>query len=277
MRALILVAAFLWSLSGESYAGETVAFSEMTDPVRSLADATRYEWLSVNTAHCRIYFEKDTFAAKLIREIEAECEKGINRSLEFLGEQSYSVGLRVFVVATRDELIPVAGARYKAFALMGQDAVVMAHNPDVRMYAVHEIFHIVSGRTWGDPVPWLREGAAVYVDGECLEYEQPFHSAAAYLKDRDNLFEMQALTTDFYAAMAESDLRAYLQAGSFVQYLYENYGRDAVKRYWRSQAVETTEAFGKSLEELEEEWLQFLGGVDFSTIDWDELEERGCG
>ena len=274
---LILIAAAALTLATYAHAGQTVTFTEMTPPVRSLADAEGYEWTSVNTTHCRIYFQQDTYAAQHLESVKAECELGITKSLKFLGEDAYTRGVRVFVVETRDELVPFIGARYKAYALMGDDAIVMAHNAGVRMYAVHEIFHVVSEQVWGEPVPWLREGAAVYADGVCLDLEQPFHAVAAYLKANDMLFTMRSLATDFNAAFAESDLRAYLQSASFVQYLYENYGRDAVEKHWRSRAVDTTDAFGKNLEALEGEWLEFLDGVDHSHIDWDRLDELGCG
>lgn len=275
--AALVIAVIACSLpqTGHSHGG--VTFSEMSNRVRLIADHVDYEWLSVNTPHCRIYYQEDTYAAENLDDVKAECEKAITRSLAFLGEGSYSTGVRVFVVESRDELVPMVGGRYKGFALMGHDTVVAAYNPDVRLYAVHEIFHIISGRTWGDPIPWLREGSAVYVDGTCLDYEKPFHAAAAYLKSQSELFPARSLVTNFNAAAAQSDLRAYLQAGSLIQYLYETYGREAVARYWRSGAFETTDAFGKNVEALETEWLDYLDDVDSDTIDWSDFEARGCG
>jgi len=69
----------------------------------------------------------------------------------------------------------------KGFAPIGHDTVLLVVNEETRPYLRHEVFHVVSINLWGIPRTWLREGSAMYADGECLGYDQAVTTLAAYL------------------------------------------------------------------------------------------------
>jgi len=69
-----------------------------------------------------------------------------------------------------------------------------------------------------------------------------------------------------------------MQSGSFVQFLYENYGREKFRRLWEHGVTHLPEITGKCYQEIETEWRAFLQSVKptRSEVDWEALIENGC-
>lgn len=108
----------------------------------------------------------------------------------------------------------------------------------------------------------------------CAGYR--LHEIAAHLQRENKLVSLHSLVFRFHK---QSDLRAYMQSGSFVQFLYENYGCEKFRGLWRHGVTHLPEITGKSYREIENEWRAFLHGFvpAHSDIDWDMLIEEGCG
>lgn len=57
----------------------------------------------------------------------------------------------------------------------------------------------------------------------------------------------------------------YPEAGSFMKFLYERYGRDAVKALWTQGAESIPKVFGESLTQLESEWFAVINSTSGAT------------
>jgi len=93
------------------------------------------------------------------------------------------------------------------------------------------------------------------------------------------LYPVSELLSDFDELTRKNDLITYLQSGSFFQFLFENYSWCQIKELWQHGSAGITGIFGKTVEELEAQWLENLESVDISEtgVDWEELLEKGCG
>lgn len=69
-----------------------------------------------------------------------------------------------------------------------------------------------------------------------------------------------------------------MQSGSFVQFLYETYGREKFRRLWEHGVTHLPEITGKSYRESESEWRAFLKRVEPASaeIDLEALIAEGC-
>ena len=84
---------------------------------------------------------------------------------------------------------------------------------------------------------------------------------------------MGALIDDFYS---QNDLIAYIQAGSFIGWLLEAHGRDALQRAWVG-GVDALRPIDYDVARLERDWLRFLDERDApGAIDWESIRRRGC-
>jgi hypothetical protein len=67
----------------------------------------------------------------------------------------------------------------------------------------------------------------------------------------------------------KSDLVTYPESGSFVKFLYEKYGVDAVRQLWQRGDGQIARIFGKSIDDLEREWRATIATADATGIKYD--------
>jgi hypothetical protein len=108
-------------------------------------------------------------------------------------------------------------------------------------------------------------------------YEDPFRTIAAYLLHEDMHLSLADLTGNFISAARQNDMLAYMEAGAFVQYLFETFDAAKIKQLWQADPGNIEDIFGKTIEALEADWFKTLEDVDSRIVDWDMLMDKGCG
>jgi hypothetical protein len=280
LPAMVWVAGVLCS-STPAPQGAAPAAVEIFEPpdsvVQAVLDNDRYEWSVERTTHFEIYYEEGTYPAHHLQYLKDAAEESRARALDILGENEFPRGIRLFMLDERDKMTPLMGSRPKGYTLVGSDAVLLVYNENIRPYMRHEVFHAVSIGLWGWPDDaWLREGSAVYADGMCF-YEDPFRTIAAYLLREDMHLSLADLTGNFISTARQNDMLAYMEAGAFVQYLFETFDAAKIKQLWQADPGNIEDIFGKTIEALEADWFKTLEDVDSRIVDWDMLMDKGCG
>jgi hypothetical protein len=130
--------------------------------------------------------------------------------------------------------------------------------------AVHENTHSLLGQNWGGTSSFMTEGMGKYSEAMASDKDKNHREIIDFLK-ASKLVPLSKLVTLNIGSAAETPI-AYPAAGSFVQYLRDTYSLGEVKAAYQLEGREKNEAgsdtwqtvFGKSLRELEKEWLLSL-------------------
>lgn len=138
----------------------------------------------------------------------------------------------------------------------------MPPETDNEAIAIYELTHIIIDRaTKGNPIPrWLNEGFAVYYSGEKGYASSTLISKALVTNSIIPLSDIDEVL-QFHKDKAQL---AYQQSYLAVNYLFQNYGSDAVKQiiqkvgegYNLNQAL--IEVIDLDLWEFEEQWCQHI-------------------
>ncbi len=134
---------------------------------------------------------------------------------------------------------------------------------------LHESIHILDEALInGAEYRFWTEGLAVWGTGGHYKTENLDQRAAALLLESNRYIPLDILIDDFYPAQHEV---GYLQAGAFVKYMVDNYGWDRMQSFYGnlqdtaedqapSDAISKTTAayFGKTLQQLEQDWHSYL-------------------
>ena len=232
---------------------------------------SRFVWDSISTPAFTLYTLRGTYGAARASQYRAEVEDGVAHALAMLGERTYPAHLQLFVLGSREDVKAVTGTGWNGWTdAAGNNAAVVAR-PECRPVFRHEIMHAVSLRLWGNPlVPakdpsppkdstlmvqggWLREGIAAAAEDLYGKYS--YRGMAAQWLAEGTIIPFATLVNRFYQV---DDLAAYLQAGSLVNYLLEQYGRDPFRLVWRDGPNAFQRAYGKTAAQLESEWHTWL-------------------
>jgi len=146
-----------------------------------------------------------------------------------------------------------AFSQYNLFVLMGLD-------PDGM---VHEMVHLLVGEKASSPlsfVPsWLNEGLAMYFEDSGAGYDRDLSKAI-----RENrLIPIRHMTNQ--PGKPEDVILFYAQANSFVRYLMDEKGSEAMSKvmgeiaFGRKADDALQAAYGVSLDDLESEWRASIG------------------
>ncbi|WP_053367434.1 hypothetical protein [Bacillus sp. FJAT-27245] len=165
---------------------------------------------------------------------------------------------------------------------------------DIKLYGVligrdslvHELTHTLSG--YGNNFDSSRgyltqEGFAVYMENRFGKQKYPIHKVMKLflnmgkaiplnklmdLDQDDSLFRPLINGPDDYAVQAMS----YYHAASFVTFLIDTYGLEKFEKIYNQANLgeKLLEVFGKNVDELEDEWLSFIG----ENYDEPEIDEK---
>lgn len=260
-----------------SCGGRSAEVAPPSGLAKQVLEDSSYTWIVARTPHFRFYYESNTYAAKNFFKLRQDAEAARLHGLKILGERNYAPIIDLFYLDSRERMIPALGTQPVGWSESRSNTVLLACNENLRPLHRHEIMHVLSMNLWELPPQleaWLLEGLAVYADTPCAGYS--LHEIAAHLQREDKLVPLYQLVYGFYQP---KDLRAYMQGGSFVQFLFENYGREKFRQLWSHGITGLPEITGKNYREVESEWREFLHGLvpAHSDVDWDTLIEEGCG
>jgi len=140
----------------------------------------------------------------------------------------------------------------------------------------HEITHILSFEI-GLPSTLLMEGLAVYVSD--VYFGEESCSRSKILLENDAIVLPSDLVTSF--DFREHDpVVSYNVAGSFAAFMIETYGIERFLRLYSESPtgyasidVDTERIYGKSFEDLENEWISFLQAYEYDVLEIKDCKE----
>lgn len=236
----------------------------------------RFEWQRRDTTGFRVYFAAGTYAARHQDSLLARLPSALDHARGILGTQSPDGPLDLFFVESRDDMAELIGGRATGFAHRAARAVFLVTNPAWRAFERHEVMHVVAWHAWGPPAAgndWLEEGLAQAADGRCDDYSNEI--ALRGLVRRHGWVPFDAVLRDF---RQQPDLRAYLQAAAFVDYLLRTHGVQALATIWRQGSSADTVLAGRSLLAIEADWRSHVAvGAHPDDDALNRIEADGCG
>jgi len=251
----------------------TAGLSFGTPTAKSLKNKKGFTWISKSSANFNYYFESGTPADRDFDKICAWMEKS-RANVERLLGGSFGGKTESFIVDSRARMKQLVGEEGNGFAFGSKNSdtsklefvTAMVYGDAIKGIGAHETCHSLAHLLWGKPHGlWMDEGLAVYSDDQW--YGHPLHAVAKVLVDKGKLLPVADLLNDNWIKKYP-DMVTYPELGSFVKFLYEKYGLDAVKNLWQHGAKNADSAFGKNIVALETEWRAELAKVDASSIQY---------
>lgn len=225
-----------------------------------------FAWKTAQTEHLRLHFESGTLAEKRIEELKTWQEIAFGRNLRLLGGQNYPFQTDVFVVESRGRMKDLIDEEINGVAYGDTNVVCFVYGEKINASGSHELMHVMAANIWGKrPRSWINEGLAVYSDDRWWGFG--LHDLSKYLWQEKKLIPLEKLIENF---SAHPDLITYPQIGSFVKFLYEEYGVAKVKELWSSgKEKDFARVVGKDLKTLENEWHERLKQADSAKVKYD--------
>jgi len=245
-------------------------FSKWPPSPEVLLGHKAFSWRTHETVDFWIHYEVSSFAEKelgLLSMLHAVAMPGM---LELIGEPAYPHKIHIFAVENHARMKLLIGHEGNGQAFPEHNTILCVFSEKTKAGGAHELMHVISNNRWGS-VPfqdriWLDEGLACYAEDKCYRdhkaWAQDMHALSKGLRDSGRLIPLEQLTAGFTNWASVSTEISYPEAGSFVRFLYERYGREKLKTLWQAPQPDMRRVYGKSLAELEAEW-----GADLARAD----------
>jgi hypothetical protein len=124
----------------------------------------------------------------------------------------------------------------------------------------HELMHVLSWQRWGTPGgQWLSEGVATAAVGGC--HGQSLHAIAGAIV-RDGRDVPLAELRRAFVVEGDRGITYYIEAGSLVEYVREQFGRDGLRRLWETGLRGVQASLGVDQAALEAGWRARIAGVE---------------
>lgn len=141
--------------------------------------------------------------------------------------------------------------------------------PSYNLSLKHELVHVLAAEFGTTPFlisdnynAAMLEGLAMAIENDYDGYSVHYMAKTAYEANYrfpiSNLFKSLSFFSQFSSI-------SYIYSGSFIKYLIENYGIEKIKSFYSDMDCE--KYFGKSINELEEDFIKFLKNyeIDFNN------------
>ncbi len=238
-----------------------ILFGQVT--LTQLLENKNFQWLADSSSQeLTIYYPANSWTAKKSDSVRQRVVTHINSVKSFIGINSYDPRIHLFIVESRQQMKKLIGWEtngtgfYKYNALTG-----IASDKINSIYSNHELFHVVAMNIWGVPDTWINEGMAVYSDNNW--HGQDLYQLTKYLFANNRYVPLNKLLNNFRKV---DNLISYPLIGSFVKYLDETYGRATVIQIWKNKTKKIKNITGKSIQQLEIDWLTKIKTVDYKEI-----------
>jgi len=230
---------------------------------RSLLENKNFQWIADSSSNeLTIYYPAESWASKNPEKVKERLLYHYQGVKSFLHIETYRARINVFIVDSRAQMKKLVGHETNGSAFHDANTLTgIASEKMNSLYSNHELFHIMAMNIWGVPGTWINEGMAVYSDNAWHGHD--LYQLTKYLVDHNRYVPLEKLITDFRKA---DDRLSYPLAGSFVKYLDETYGRQTVEEIWKGKRKDITRLTGKSLKELEQDWLTRIRAVDYGQL-----------
>lgn len=241
----------------------------------ALADSS-FTWVRRGLPGFRVYFLADSYPAAHQDSLLALLPSAAAHARSLIDAAPLTAPVDLFFIESRAQMTALIGGRATGFAQPSTRTVLLVTNPAWRAFERHEIMHVIAHHAWGPAAPgtdWLQEGLAQAADGRCAGHSNA--DVMLSLTARHGWIPLDTLLTRF---RAQPDLRAYLQAATFVDYLLRRYGPAPLAKLWRTGARPDTRIHGVSLSVHDRRWrAQLRLSREVSTSTLEAVESDGCG
>jgi hypothetical protein len=239
-------------VSGQKKLENNIANSNFAWVIDSLSD------------HVILFYEKNSYAEIHRAVLRERIQYHLVSTLSFIGMNAMEEPIHYFVLEDRAKMKLLVGYETNGNANPENNFITGIFSSGIKsVYSNHELFHLIAMKLWGYPEIWINEGMAVYSDNRWSGYD--LHELSKYLLDTGKLIPLNNLTKNIRKYDAAV---AYPLLGSFMKFLDETYGRDAVRMIWEKGRKQMKKYTGKELEELETEWLQMLQSVGSKELNY---------
>ena len=241
----------------------------------ALAD-TSFRWAHHDLPGIRVHLIADSYPALQQDSLSRRLPPALAHAERMLGAGPLDGPLDVFFIESREQMQRLTGARATGMAHASSRTVVLVTNPEWRAFERHELMHVVSLRAWGDPAPgndWMLEGLAQAADGRCNAWSNG--EVLRGLVRQSGWIPFADVLERF---RQQPDLRAYLQAAAFVQFLLEEHGIAEVRTLWTRGSSASARVGGETLAAAEARWrkeIERLRPPPFASLQ--RIAELGCG
>ncbi len=259
----------------EDSSNNVVEFTLDVNTPRNLPDPVKtVEWEVTETDCCTLYTLTGTAAHRDIYALSETVETAVTQAANKLDEYP-ARKINIYFI---ERTIGQGGFAGSDMVITYNDRKYTGGN--LHELIVHESVHIIDRQFAPQRIRFLAEGLAVWASEGHYKPEDLSERAAA-LVQLGEYIPLQALIDDFYPVQHEI---GYLQAAGFVTYLVDTYGYSTFRELYSATGSDdaTTEYealnlnlrefYGKSLPEMEAEWLAYLDGVVVSEMAVNDLE-----
>ncbi len=217
------------------------------------------------TEHFDVFYESGSKTAARVADVRVEAEQAREQVLKFLVEERYDQRVSIFLVESKQRMKDLIGLSISATGFNQTNTICLIPHSLPPSNVGHELLHVIAMNNWSVPDRWINEGLAVAYGGQILEYE--IHALAKHLIERDQLPSFHELT---HRCARLGNRRSYPAAGSFVKFIYDQYGLATVRKIWDAGASGLEQATGVSMHEIEQDWLDVVreadsGGIEYVT------------
>jgi hypothetical protein len=228
-----------------------------------LLENKNFKWLADSSSQdLTIYYQLDSWTDKKIEIVRQRVINHFNSVKSFVDIKSYNSRIHLFIVESRAQMKLLVGHETNGSAFYSTNTVTgIASEKSNSIYSNHEMFHVVAMNLWGVPDIWINEGMAVYSDNKWHGYD--LYQLTKYLVDNNRYVSLDKLIKDFRKV---DDLISYPLTGSFVKYVDETYGRETIIKIWKGKTKNLKNHTGKTVKELEADWLTKIKTVEYKEI-----------
>lgn len=222
-----------------------------------------FTWLADSSSQDLIfYYQPDSWTDKKIATVRQKVINHFNSVKSFIAIESYDKKVHLFIVESREQMKLLVGHETNGYAFYKTNTVTGIASEKINsIYSNHELFHAVAMNLWGVPDIWINEGMAVYSDNKWHGHD--LYQLTKYLVDNNRYVSLDRLVNDFRKI---DDLISYPLIGSFVKYVDEAFGRETVIQIWKGKTKNLRKYTGKTLKELEADWLAIIKTVEHKEI-----------
>ena len=231
--------------------------------LEKLQNNSNFEWEVVNVEKgLTLYYEENSYAEKNIDELKVRVKQHLKSTMDFIGVEAYEKPIHYFILEDRERMKLLVGYATNGNANPKNNFITAIFSANLRsVYSNHELFHLLAMNLWGYPNTWINEGMAVYSDN--IWNGKDLNELSKYFIENDKYIPIERIVKKL--KKYDSGI-TYPLLGSFIKFIDETYGRETIKLIWSKGRRALKKELGKSLAEIEKEWLLSLNSVAYENV-----------
>lgn len=222
-----------------------------------------FVWNIDSSKHFYYYYESGTLAQDRINYLKEKSESDLSEVLKQIDSSEYNSVIYYFFLPSLERMVTLIDHKTNACAFPRHNSLYAVYNDKIKAIGKHELNHLIVHNMWGSPSEkWLSEGFAVFSDNKW--HGEDLFELTKYLFEKGKLLP---ITEVIHSFSSYSPMIKYPESGSFFKYLHETYGIADIKSLWEGDSFE--DVYGKTIEQLESEWLQIIKSISSKNVDYD--------